>query len=494
LNEYVLEIENITKTFPGVRALDNVCLRVRPGTVHALVGENGAGKSTLMKILYGNYRADSGKIRIDGSDVNITSPILAEQLGLSIIFQELNLIPELTAGENIFLGRLEQFKSRGRLDWKRLYRKAAEVLALVGADIDPRASLATLSMAQRQMIEIAKALSRNAKIILMDEPSATLTDKELQVLFRVVREYRSRGVSFIYISHRLEEIFEVCDEVTVIRDGRVINSHDVADVTRDKIISEMVGRELSQTFPVMEHQPGEELLRVEGITRKGVVDNVSFSVCAGEVLGIAGLVGAGRTEVCRMIFGADYLDSGKIFVRGREVKINSPQEAIHHGIAYLPEERKRDGVILPFTVAMNMSATNIPSIMKGGLLNRKLENDMVAEKIKALNIKTTGRRQKVGNLSGGNQQKIVVGKWLNTEADVFIFDEPTRGIDVGAKYEIYQIINQLIKRGKAVILISSELPEVLSLSRRVLVMQGGQVRGELQGDAISANNVMALVV
>lgn len=494
MNEFVLSIQNITKTFPGVRALDNVELNVRPGTIHALVGENGAGKSTLMKILYGNYKADSGEIFIDGKKVEITSPIIAEDLGISIIFQELNLIPELSAGENIFLGRLKQFKTHGKIDWKRLYARAREVISLVGFDIDPRTPLSELSMAQRQMIEIAKALSRNAKIILMDEPSATLTDKELRVLFEVVKSYRAKGVAFIYISHRLEEIFEICDEVTVIRDGKVINSHRVGEVDKEQIIAEMVGRELGQEFPHMDHCPGQEMLRVEHLSYGSVVRDVSFRVCRGEVLGIAGLVGAGRTEVCRMIFGADYLDRGEIFVKGKKVVNRSPQEAIRNGIAYLPEERKRDGIILSFSVSMNMSATNLKSIIRGVFLNRKLERDLVLEKIRSLSIKTTGPGQKVGTLSGGNQQKIVVGKWLNTDAEIFIFDEPTRGIDVGAKYEIYQIINNLIRNGKSVILISSELPEVLALSNRVLVMQDGSIRGELTGDRITAENVMALVV
>lgn len=494
MTDFVLNIKNITKEFPGVKALDNVTFSVRRGSVHALVGENGAGKSTLMKILYGNHLPDSGTIEINGKEVTISSPIVAQQLGLSIIFQELNLIPLLTIAENIFMGRMQNFFRHGRIDWKSLYAAADETLKKIGLDIDSRTYVQDLSVAEKQLVEIAKAIAFECRILLMDEPSAMLTKRELNVLFQLIRELKKQGITIVYISHRMEEIFEICDTVTVIRDGRVVDTQEIEQEieqeTNESIIRKMVGREMTSVFPKHEFQIGEEILRVENLSRKGVVDRISFSLRRGEILGISGLVGAGRTEMCRMIFGADYRDSGDIFVCGRQVKIESPKDAIKCGIAYLTEDRKSEGLILKFSVGMNISMVDLKNIQTGRFLDRKKEQKFAEEQIQKLNIKTPSVRQKASNLSGGNQQKIVVAKWMCTDVDIFIFDEPTRGIDVGAKYEIYLLIHQLVSQGKAVIMISSDLPEIIGLSNRVLVMKEGKITGELTGDEIDAENVM----
>ncbi len=489
MNEYLLEIQNITKTFPGVKALDNVTLKVKKGEIHAIAGENGAGKSTLIKILYGLFAPDSGRIVLEDTEVIINTPKKAAQLGISIIFQELNLIPTLTVAENIFVGRLQEGKNK-LINWSDIREKARTMLNKLGYDINPRKLVSELSVAEKQMVEIAKALTYDAKIILMDEPSATLTDKELEVLFNVIKDLKKNNVSVIYISHRLDEIFKICDRVTVLRDGMEISTNNVSDITRDDLIRDMVGREIRNTFPKIEHDPKEEIFRVEDLVRSNVVKNVSFSLRRGEILGIAGLVGSGRSETARIIFGADYFDSGKIFIKGEEVKIKDPATAIKRGLAFLTEDRKKEGLILNFTVRLNITMTNIKSIMNRFFLCDKLEKSVVADMIKQFNIRTYSMNQKVNNLSGGNQQKIVVSKWLNTKADILIFDEPTRGIDVGAKYEMYLFMNEFIKQGKSIILISSELPEVLALSNRVLVMHKGEIRAELTGEDISAENVM----
>ncbi len=494
MDNAVLKIKNITKTFPGVKALNSVSFNVNKGEVHAFVGENGAGKSTLMKILYGNFKADSGAIIIEGKEVKITSPLDAQKYGISIIFQELNLIPTLSIAENIFLGRLDLFTENRKINWKKMNIEAKKALSKVGLDLNPKKLISDLSVAEKQMVEICKSLTFDLKVLLMDEPSSSLSQRELDILFSIIKQLKQQGITIIYISHRMEEIFEICDMVTVIRDGCIIGTQPIAQLTRDNIVKMMVGREITTAFPKMAHNPTEELLRVENFSRKGVVEKASFSVRRGEVLGIAGLVGAGRTELCRMIFGADYKDSGKTYIKGKEVQINSPSDAIKSGIAYLTEDRKTQGLILNFTVAMNITMVNLSSIMLHKVINHKLEKRIVDNQIKQLKIKTPSRNQKVNYLSGGNQQKIVVSKWMNTDVELFIFDEPTRGIDVGAKYEIYLLINELISRGKSVVLISSELPEVLALSNRIVVMHNGQITGELSGDEISVESVIKLAI
>ena len=488
-NQVFFEMRGISKSFPGVKALNNVGFSVAEGEVRALVGENGAGKSTLMKILNGNYKKDTGAILIDGKEVDITDPQVADAHGITIIFQELNLVDELSIAENIFAGRLAK---KGKLvNWKELNEKAKVLLNRISFDVDPRKLVGSLTVAEKQMVEIAKALSRNSRIILMDEPSATLTKKELDALFQIIRDLKSSGIAVIYISHRMEEIFEICETVTVMRDGQIIGTRDIDKVATDELVEMMVGREVNSAFPKRSAQIGEEILRVENLCRKDRKQNVSFNLRKGEVLGIAGLVGAGRTEIMRAIFGIDYINSLDVYVNGKKVKITDPASAKKHGIAFLTEDRKVEGLTLDFSVKSNVVAANLGSIAKGGIFtNGKLENQIADEYIAKTSIKTPHRNQKVGNLSGGNQQKVVVSKWLNTAPEILIMDEPTRGIDVGAKREIYEIINELVAQGKAVILISSELPEVLGMSDRVLVMKDDAIVAELTGDKINAVEVM----
>lgn len=487
-NKIFFEMRGISKTFPGVKALDDVGFSVAEGEIRALVGENGAGKSTLMKILNGNYKKDCGQILIDGQEVDITNPQVADANGITIIFQELNLVDELSIAENIFAGRLAK---KGKLiNWKELNNRAKELLNRVSFDVDPRKLVGSLTVAEKQMVEIAKALSRNSRIILMDEPSATLTKKELDALFEIIRDLKRSGIAVIYISHRMEEIFEICETVTVMRDGQIIGTRNVADVTSDELVEMMVGREVNSAYPKRNVEIGEEVLRVENLCRKDRKQNVVFNLRKGEVLGIAGLVGAGRTEIMRAVFGVDYISSMDVYVSGKKVKINNPAAAKKHGIAFLTEDRKVEGLTLDFTVKSNIVAANLPSIRKGIFNNVKKENEIADMYIAKTRIKTPHRNQKVGNLSGGNQQKVVVSKWLNTDPEILIMDEPTRGIDVGAKREIYEIINELVGQGKAIILISSELPEVLGMSDRVLVMKDDAIVAELTGDDINAVEVM----
>ena len=488
MNNAFFEMRHISKSFPGVKALDDVGFSVAEGEVRALVGENGAGKSTLMKILNGNYKKDEGQILIDGKEVDITDPLVAAANGISIIFQELNLVDQLSIAENIFAGRLSS--GLRRVNWKEINRKAKELLDRIGFDADPRTEVGSLTVAGKQMVEIAKALSRDCRIILMDEPSATLTKKELNALFDIIRDLKKRGIAVIYISHRMEEIFEICETATVMRDGRIIGTVNVGEVSPDRIVEMMVGREVSSAYPKRSTVPGEEILRVENLCRKDRKQNVSFSLHRGEVLGIAGLVGAGRTEIMRGLFGVDYITSCDVYVRGQKVRITTPAAAKKQGIAFLTEDRKVEGLTLDFTIKANMSMANLPKLRRGLLTSAKAENEIADQYIKLINVKTPSRNQKVGNLSGGNQQKVVIGKWLNADPEILIMDEPTRGIDVGAKWEIYGIINELAAQGKAVILISSELPEVLGMSDRVLVVKDDAIVAELTGDEINAVEVM----
>lgn len=495
MGDLILEVKNVSKIFPGVKALDHVSLKVRKGEIHAFVGENGAGKSTLMKILNGNYKKDEGSIWIDGKEVEIRCPDDARDAGISIIFQELNLVPHLSIAENIFMGRLLR-NGKKMIDWGRIYQEADALMAQIGYSIDTRIAVEKLSVAQKQMVEIAKAISYpNTKLILMDEPSATLTNRECENLFEVIRGLRKQGVSVIYISHKLEEIGELCEWVTILRDGKIIDSGAVSDFTRDEMISKMIGREITNKFPKRNSEPKDkEVLRVEGLSRRGVISDVSFSLREGEVLGFAGLVGAGRTEIAKAVTGIDYVDTGVIYVDGKRVKINNPKDALKAGIAYLSEDRKQEGLVLKAPIKWNISMANMNRILSMGVINEKKDESIADEMINSILIKTPSREQYVMNLSGGNQQKIVIAKWLNTDAKIFIFDEPTRGIDVGAKYEIYVLINQLVREGKSVIIISSELPEVLEMSDRVLVINKGKVAAELTGEEMNAQSVMEYAI
>jgi ribose transport system ATP-binding protein len=485
-------MRHISKQYPGVRALDDVSLTVRKGEVHALLGENGAGKSTLMKILAGAQPRDGGDILINGQPVTIDSPQKAMELGISIIYQEFNLVPYLSAGENIFLGREPRAALPGFVDFKTLYSEAQKVIDRLGVRLDARTPVNRLSVAQQQMVEIAKATSRKSQIIVMDEPSATLTEHELQSLFALIRQLKAEGVSLVYISHRLEEVFEVCDRATILRDGHWIATEDVKDLNRETIIRLMVGRELKEAIPKVSVEPGPPALAVKHLNRAGVLHDLSFTVRKGEILGIAGLVGAGRTETARALFGADPIDSGTIELFGEPVKIRSPQDAIRHGIGLVTEDRKQQGLVLGMAVRENNTLAHLDALSTLGFIRRR-EERQVAEKYRAdLGIKTPTIEQTVQNLSGGNQQKLVLAKWLFTGSKVLIFDEPTRGIDVGAKSEIYKLMNELAAQGVAIIMISSELPEVLGMSDRILVMHEGRIAGELSRAEATQEKIMHL--
>ncbi|MGQ9580260.1 MAG: sugar ABC transporter ATP-binding protein [Armatimonadota bacterium] len=488
----VLEMRGIRKTYPGVTALDDVDFEVLPGEVHALLGENGAGKSTLMKILAGAEIKDEGRVLVDGREVHITTPQEAMALGISIIYQEFNLVPYMNAAENIFLGREPLTALPGIIDFRRMYAEADRLISGLGVKLDVRVPVNQLSVAHQQMVEIAKATSRNARIIAMDEPSATLTEHELENLFALIRKLKADGVSVIYISHRLDEIFRIADRVTILRDGRLIATKPISETNREEIVRMMVGRELKDTIPKVVVPHGDVVLAVRGLTRTGGSEDRSFSGRRGEILGIAGLVGAGRTEVARAIFGADPIDSGEIILEGKPVTIRSPQEAIRLGIGLATEDRKALGLILGMAVRENVTIANLGPLSRLGFVSRRREREVTNRFVEELMIKTPSIEQAVQYLSGGTQQKVVLAKWLFTKSKVLIFDEPTRGIDVGAKTEIYQLMNKLAEQGVAIIMISSELPEILGMSDRILVMHEGRIAGELSRDEATQEKIMFL--
>ncbi len=470
-------MRGVSKTFPGVKALQNVGLTLGRGEVLALLGENGAGKSTLMKVLGGAHRPDQGGIVIAGKPVEIHSPHDSQDAGIAIIYQEFNLVPGLTAADNIFLGQEKTTAGFIRRGEER--RKAAELFKRLEIDINPDELCRNLTVAQQQIVEIAKALSQDARILVMDEPSAVLTTREVERLYAVIRELKGQGISIVYISHRLDEIFEVCDRVSVLRDGQNVGEKPVADVTRKSLIEMMVGRELKDEFPARDSQIGKPRLEVEGLNRGKAVQDVSFAVREGEILGLTGLVGAGRTETVRLIFGADKRESGNVFLDGKPLRIKSPSDAIKARIGLLTEDRKLQGLVLPHSVRDNFALPNLDWLTRLGFVKRKEERDSFGGYVDSLKIKIPHQEQAAKNLSGGNQQKVVLAKWLARNCEVLIFDEPTRGIDVGAKYEIYCLMNELAAKGKSIIMISSELPEILGMSDRILVMHEGRVTGEI---------------
>ncbi|WP_395451264.1 sugar ABC transporter ATP-binding protein [Aminobacter sp. UC22_36] len=486
-------MKDIGKSFPGVRALHNAQLELRAGEVHALMGENGAGKSTLMKILAGIYRRDAGEILLDGKSVEINSPRQAQDLGIGIIHQELNLMPHLTAAQNIFIGR-EPRKAGGLLlDEARLNAKAAEIFASMHLKLDPRTPVGGLTIARQQMVEIAKALSYRSRVLIMDEPTAALNDAEIAELFAIIDRLKAEGVGIVYISHKMDELKRIADRVTVMRDSEYIGTVPAAETPVDKIISMMVGRALTDERPdIPDHATSEVVLEVKHLNRGTVIRDVSLSVRKGEILGFAGLMGAGRTEVARAVFGADRRDSGDIYMHGKKVDIRIPQDAVRAGIGYLSEDRKHFGLATGMDVRNNVVLASLARFTgSGGLLREAAMHDAAARYIDQLAIKTPSDRQEVRLLSGGNQQKIVIAKWLLRDCEVLIFDEPTRGIDVGAKNEIYKLLNALAKQGRAIIVISSELPEVLRLSHRIAVMCEGRLTGILPGGA-SQEEIMHL--
>ncbi len=474
-----LQLHTIVKRFPGVVALNGVDLEVRAGEVLALLGENGAGKSTLIKTISGVHPPDAGDIRVDGRSVAIRNPHAAQMLGISTIYQEFTLAPDMTVAENIFLGREPlAIPALSIVDRKALVRQTRAALAMLDLQIDPEADVKDLGVAQQQMVEIAKALSLDARLIIMDEPTATLTAHEIDRLFDAVRRLKQRGVAVIYVSHRLDEVKAICDRATILRDGAYVATVPVASTSVDEMIRLMVGRDLKDKFPKVTVEHGEELLRVERLTRRGVLHDVSFSVRRGEIVGIAGLVGSKRTETARAIFGADPLDSGRVFVRGTEVRIRAPHDAIARGIALIPEDRKRQGIFPPLSVRENVVLSALERFSRNGLLDVRKERERAEGFVSSLRVATTDVEKRVVELSGGNQQKVVIAKWLNTDAEVFLFDEPTRGIDVGGKIEVYRLMRDLLTRGAGIVMISSELPEILGLSDRILVMREGRICGE----------------
>ena len=473
----LLKMKGISKSFPGVRALDNVDLELHAGEVLALLGENGAGKSTLIKILGGAHTPDSGHIYIDGAQVNMDSPTAAQSAGVGIIYQEFNLVPALTARENIFLGQHKMFE---RTNARRERQDAEELFQRIGIVVDTEALCRDLTVAHQQIVEIAKALSLRARIVVMDEPTAALTPREVEGLASVIAELKTHGIGVIYISHRLDEVEEFADRITVLRDGKHVDTRRIEDVTRDQIIEMMVGRSIESEFPKADSKAGEVVLRAANLSRMPKVKVVSLELRSGEILGLAGLVGAGRTETVRLLFGADEKDSGVIQLHGQPIEIKNPRQAIQHGICLLTEDRKSQGLILRQTVQENFGLANLSRFSARGLISRKAEGTAFDGYVDQLNIKVTGRSQTAETLSGGNQQKVVLAKWLQQNAEIVIFDEPTRGIDVGAKYEIYLLMNELAAQGKAILMISSELPEVLGMSDRILVMHEGRISGEIK--------------
>ena len=489
----LLRMSGIHKWFPGVHALKGVDLDLFAGEVLALLGENGAGKSTLIKVLGGAHVPDAGRIQIAGREVQIHTPLEARGVGIGVIYQDFNLVPHLTACENIFLGR-EQTHA-GFFNARQERRSARELFDRIGVRIDPDERCRDLSVAQQQVVEIAKALSLNARILVMDEPSATLTPQEVDRLFAVIRDLKSRGIGVIYISHRLDEIFRIADRVMVLRDGALVGTKCLADVDRRRLIEMMVGRSLEDEFPQKRAAIGQERLVVRNLSRAQKVQDVSFSVRRGEVLAFAGLVGAGRTGTMRLIFGADQPDAGTIELDGRLLRLRHPRDAIRAGIALLTEDRKTQGLVLGLSARENFGLPNLPQLARFGFVRRRRERKAFTRFVDNLRIKIADPEQPAGTLSGGNQQKLVLAKWLERNCEVVIFDEPTRGIDVGAKYEIYLLMNRLAAEGKAIIMISSELPEVLGMADRILAMHAGRITGEIRDVArASQEDVMKLVV
>lgn len=492
MSETFLQMSNITKRFPGVLALSNVSFNLRPGEVHALLGENGAGKSTLMKILSGVYQPDEGEIVFENNKVTFSDPLSAQHAGITIIHQEFNLFPDLTVEENIYIGREFRKNTGWRLDEKSQRRAVIDILALLNLSISPQTRVSDLTVAQQQMVEIAKAISVNAKVLIMDEPTAALTESEIESLFKVTRLLKSRGTGIVYISHRLEELALIADRATVMRDGQFIATVDYETVQISELIAMMVGRDLGNIYPKRPPQTEKvPVLEVKNLQRKDVLNDISFTLHRGEILGLAGLMGAGRTELARAIFGADPIDGGTLTLNGKNIVIKDVADAIRQGISYLTEDRKKEGLALGLSVEENIMLGNYPEFSsRFGNVDEKSCEKTSSELVKALRIKTPHLQQAALNLSGGNQQKIIIARWVCKDTDILIFDEPTRGIDVGAKLEIYELMNRLVAKGKSIIMISSELPEVLGMCDRILVMRGGRITGEVQAPGATQEKIM----
>ena len=490
MGDIILTMKGIDKSFPGVHALDHVDLEVRKGEVLALMGENGAGKSTLMKVLTGIYKKDSGTITYEGKEVEFKNTREAQDAGIVIVHQELNMLGHLTVAQNLFIGR--EFKKGITIDDKKMNEEAKKLFDRLNVDIDPKEKMSNLTVGKQQMCEIAKAISHKAEVIIFDEPSAALTEKEIADLFEIIRDLRKKNLGIVYISHRMEEIFELCDRITVLRDGSYIGVKNIPETNMNEIVKMMIGREIGERYPSRNVKIGKEVLKVKELTRKGTFHDVNFSVRAGEVLGVSGLMGAGRTEIMQAIFGNLSYESGTIEIDGKEVKISNPRQAMEHGIGFITEDRKTEGLMLDKSIRENISLCNLRRISKSSVISREAEKNMVAEAIKDLHIKCFGSYHECNNLSGGNQQKVVLAKWILTNPKILILDEPTRGVDIGAKKEIYSIINKLAAQGVAIIMVSSELPEVLGMSDNIMVVREGEVRGIISYEEANQERVMTL--
>ena len=485
----MIQMNGISKSFSGNQVLNDVSFELANGEIHALMGENGAGKSTLMKILSGIHHKDSGHIRVDGEEHTFKTIKDSERCGIHVIHQELNILPDLSVAENLFLGK-ELTYGFGIMKRAEMRRQAHDLLCKLGLDIDPKTRAGDLSVGKQQLVEIAKAIASDAKYIVMDEPTAALTDLEIQTLFETVRELKNKGISFVYISHRMEEIFAICDRITILRDGQYAGVRDIPKTSFDEIVAMMVGRELGERFPERQHCIGDTKLSVDNLCANHVFENVSFELRKGEVLVLAGLMGAGRTEVAQTLFGARKANSGSITIDGQAVKIHNPIQAMQHKIGFVTEDRKTEGLLLDFSIQDNIMLTNFDKTCRMGITQPTSENQFVQKFIDQLAIRTTNAHLPVKSLSGGNQQKVVLAKWLGTEPDILILDEPTRGVDIGAKKEIYTIINQLAEAGVAILMISSELPEVIGMADRVLVMHEGRITGEVNKSNMTQENIM----
>lgn len=488
--EPILKLKNITKEYPGVLALNKMNLEIRPGEVHALMGENGAGKSTLIKVVSGAVKPNGGTIVYNKKEYAEMTPMLAKKLGIGVIYQEFNLVPELSVAENIFLG--QKLRAGWIINRKLMNRKAEELMREFGINIDVRTNVKNLTVAYQQLVEITKTISSNVKVLIMDEPSAPLTNREIKAMFGIIEKLKGNGVAIVYISHRMEEIFQIADRVTVMRDGEYVGTKRIEDTNKADLIKMMVGRALNEQYPSVEKEIGETALEVENISTEAFLKNVSFQVRKGEILGIAGLVGAGRTETARAIYGADRKSSGTVKVHGETITVKRPKDAIRKGISLIPEDRKKHGILLEMPIRDNISFISVRNISKFGIVNKKKDRELSWKYMQELRIKTPTMEQLTKNLSGGNQQKVVLAKSLASNADIIIFDEPTRGIDVGAKQEIYILMNELAKQGMAIIMISSEMPELLGMSDRIIVMHEGEVTGELMRSEATQEKILEL--
>jgi inositol transport system ATP-binding protein len=491
-NQIILELQHISKFFPGVKALDDVNFQLKKGTVHVLCGENGAGKSTLMKIIDGVYKTDKGDIFINGEKVSIRDPMHAKANGIAMIFQELSYVPDLTLEENLCLGSWP--KKGARIDWRNIRRRTIDLMEQEGLHYAPDTKLRSLSVSDIQMIEILKAVSYDAKIIIMDEPTSAITDKEVQRLFQKIAELKARGASIIYISHKMDEIFKIADEITVFRDGRSIITEDAKNLKVDQVVEYMVGRKIENQYPKETVPIGDEILQVEGLTQPGVFEDINFCVKAGEIVGFAGLMGAGRTEIMRALFGLDTYSSGSIKIHGEKVHIKNVRQSIKNGLAMLTEERRRTGIVPILSVKYNTTLASLNKVIYKGFLHTKAEDRIVKEACESMNVKTPGLDATIANLSGGNQQKVVLAKWLICDPEILIADEPTRGIDVGAKREIYELMSKFASKGKGILMISSELPELIGICDRIYVVSEGRITGMLTRPEFSQESIMQLAV